>query len=425
MRTVLGLDFGTSNSALSVYSNGKIKIVHADPFNVDNQTLKSILFFGEEEGEKYIGRKAIVEYLEYSGLYGRLMQSIKTFLPDKDLLETYVKRERYDIEDLVAMILGAMKYQGELHVGHVVDSVVLGRPVFFSKDRGLDLLAEKRLRNAAVKAGFVNIWFQYEPIAAALSYEGNLKSGEEKLAFVGDFGGGTSDFTIVRLRGSGAEQKLDRKEDVLSVNGAYIGGDTFDSRIMSEKVAKHFGKDTKFRSTTNQMLNFPLFIISQLCQWHRIPQLRDRETLRMIREIKPYSNNLQAIKNLEHLILENLGYMIFRVIEQAKFELSVSKTAVISFNKRGVSFREQITKEEFEYIIKEDLRQLSACIDSTLINAGVKKDDIDVVLLTGGTSLVPCVKSLVAGKFQGQEVIYIDAFTSVAYGLGATASAVI
>lgn len=425
MRTVFGLDFGTSNSALAVCSNGKTRIVRADPFNVDGQTLKSILFFGEEEGEKYVGKKAIIEYLEYEGLYGRLMQSIKTFLPDKDLLETYVKRERYDIEDLIAMILGAMKYQGELYVGHIVDSVVLGRPVSFSKDRELDLLAEKRLHNAAVKAGFVNIWFQYEPIAAALSYEGKIENGKEKLAFVGDFGGGTSDFTIVRLRGGGGEQKLDRKKDVLAVNGVYIGGDTFDSRIMSEKVVKHFGKGTKFRSTTNQMLDFPLFIISQLCQWHRIPQLRDRETLRMIREIKPYSSNPQAVKNLEHLILENLGYMIFRVIEQAKLELSDSRTAVISFNDKGVSFCEQITREEFEHIIKEDLQQISACIDSTLINAGVKKDNIDVVLLTGGTSLVPCIQSLVADKFQGREVVYIDAFTSVAYGLGTTASAVI
>ena len=221
MSTVFGLDFGTSNSALSINIDGKVRLLDIDKDNSVSMTLKSVLYFHNEDQERnvYAGHEAVQNYIDTGG-EGRFLQSIKTFLPDSTFERTEIYRKNYTIEELISLILKTIKARGEQIIGYPVDDLVLGRPVVFSEDREMDDLAERRLIEAARMAGFKNIKLQLEPIAAALNFENSFQSNEEKKILVGDFGGGTSDFTILRINaGNGNGHKHDRTKDVLSTGG--------------------------------------------------------------------------------------------------------------------------------------------------------------------------------------------------------------
>lgn len=420
---VFGIDFGTTNSVLAVVRNGNVEIAEIDPFGISKTTLKSVLFF-DEEGGISIGQKAIDQYIDYGRSYGRFMQSIKAFLPNRGFTETYVFGKRYEIEDLIALILKEIKHRGELYVGNIVDTVVLGRPVVFSEDQELDFLAEERLRTAAIRAGFTNIHFMYEPIAATLAYESRLQPGEEKLVFMGDFGGGTSDFVIMRLRGGKHDPQENRKGDILATGGVYVAGDTFDASIMWHKLATYFGLGAKIHgSTIGKVLEMPIWIPMTLCKWHMIPQLRDRKTLQIIRSLHGVSNeDSRVLSNLQTLIVENLGYMLFRAIEQAKQKLSEKRSAIIAFSEKNIVIREEITQKEFEEMANQEFQKISLCIERTLAQAGVSSQEIDLVLLTGGSSFIPRIRSIFLERFRKEQLLSIDAFTSVAYGLGLSAA---
>ena len=418
-----GIDFGTTNTVLAVARNGSVEIADIDPFGTSKKTLKSVLFF-DEEGGISIGQEAIDQYVGYGASYGRFMQSIKAFLPNKSFTETYVYGKRYEIEDLIALILKVIKHRGELRVGHVVDTVVMGRPVVFSDDSGLDLLAEERLQTAALRSGFTNVHFMYEPIAATLAYETSLPEGKEQLVFMGDFGGGTSDFVVMRLRGGKHDPKEDRRDDIRSTGGVYIAGDAFDASIMWHKLAKHFSRGTKiFGSSNNQILDAPISFSQTLCQWHMIPQLRDRKTLQIIRDLRGVSNvDKKAIENLHVLIIENLGYMLFQAIEKAKRELSDNESAIVEFSEKNIVISEEITRAEFEEVADDKFNEISRCVDRTLVKAGVSPQDINLVLLTGGSSFIPKIRRIFLERFGEEKLLPIDAFTSVAYGLGLSAA---
>lgn len=423
MSIAFGIDFGTTNSVLAVSQDGSVEIVDIDPLSVSKRTLKSVLFF-DEEGGISIGQEAIDQYVDYSGMYGRFMQSIKAFLPSRGFTETYVFGKRYEIEDLIALILKAIKHRGELHVGHVVDTVVMGRPVLFSEDRELDLLAEERLRTAALRSGFTNVHFVYEPIAATLAYESNLQEGEERLVLMGDFGGGTSDFVVMRLRGGIHDPRENRGKDILSTGGVYVAGDSFDASLMWHKLAKYFGRRAKIRgSLPDQILEVPVWIPMTLCEWHMIPQLRDRKTLQIVHSLRGMSDeDRQAVENLHTLIIENLGYMLFRAIEKAKRELSERGSSVIEFSEKNIVIQEEIIRDEFETLAEDKFQKIEACMGDTLARSGVSTGDIDVVLLTGGSSFIPKIRRIFSDKFGREKLLPIDAFTSVAYGLGLSAA---
>ena len=418
MKIVFGIDFGTTNSALSVYRNGQVEAI---PLDMDNsggvsEILRSVLYFNDSK-EVFCGTTAILQYVE-DGASGRFMQSIKTFLPNKSFVSTEIFGRRYTIEDLVAIILSKIKAVGEAHVGFQVDSVVLGRPVVFSEDSEKDALAQKRLESAARKAGFTNIWFQFEPVAAALAFEETLSTSEEKLVLIGDFGGGTSDFSVMRLKG-GNFDRSNRLADVLSLGGIYIAGDKFDSQIMWEKIAKYFGKYAKYKIIgKDDWVNMPKSLIFTLTQWHRIPLLRMRKTRDLIRMIRNTTNDVKAINNLENIIEDNYGFFLFQAIEKAKCELSVSEETKVEFTERDLNIYEYISKDEFELINLENLNQISQCLDDVVASSGVSIDKIDSVFLTGGTSRIPIINKIFTDRFGQGKIIMQNNFTSVVHGLG-------
>lgn len=420
MDAIFGIDFGTTNSALSVNRGGKVEVINVDPFNAIGKTMRTVLYFNEEN-EIFVGQEAVDQYVN-DDAFGRFMQSIKSFLPSKAFESTNVYGKNYTIEDLVAIVLKKIKAIGEDYVGHAVDSVVLGRPVVFSEDAEKDVLAQLRLEKAAKKAGFKEVQFQYEPIAAALTFEETLSRGEEKVVFIGDFGGGTSDFTVIRLRG-GNVANFERKNDVLSLGGVYVGGDSFDSRIMWEKITKYFGRDVKYRAMgKDDWLEMPIGIIRTLCQWHLIPLLREKRTRELIRVIKGVADDRQAVENLESLIADNFGFMLFQTIEKAKCELSSLEHSQIFFRERNLVINEAISRSEFEEINTENIEKIAHCVDDTIAKAGMAANDIDTVFITGGTSYIPCIQNLFVERFGREKLRQMDAFTSVVHGLGASAS---
>ncbi len=369
MQIVFGIDFGTTNSALSVYRNGTVEVVAVDGNDRAGELMRSVLYFNEEH-EIYAGHEAIRQYVS-DGAAGRFMQSIKTFLPNTSFDSTEVFGKRYTIDDLVAIILRKIKARGEAHVGCPVDSVVLGRPVVFSTDAAKDAVAEQRLEKAARKAGFKHIWFQYEPVAAALAFEESLQPGQERIVFIGDFGGGTSDFSVIRVKG-GAFARSDRRSDVLSLGGVYVAGDKFDSQIMWDKVAHHFGRYARYKTMgKDEWVSIPKSIIYTLCQWHRIPLLRARKTREHIRVIKGTTDDRQAIEHLENIITDNFGFFLFQAIEKAKCELSDQEQTLIGFTERDLCISEELGKGEFETLNAENFRQIADCIDEVVARSGL------------------------------------------------------
>ncbi|MBW4056683.1 MAG: Hsp70 family protein [Proteobacteria bacterium] len=418
MQIVFGIDFGTTNSALSVYRNGTVEVVAVDGNDGAGELMRSVLYFNEEN-EIYVGHEAIRHYVS-DGAAGRFMQSIKTFLPNSSFDSTEVFGTRYTIDDLVAIILRKIKARGEAYVGCPVESVVLGRPVVFSADAVKDAMAEKRLENAARKSGFKNIWFQYEPIAAALAFEETLQAGQERTVFIGDFGGGTSDFSVIRVKG-GAFSRSDRRSDVLSLGGVYVAGDKFDSQIMWDKVAYHFGRYARYKTMgKDDWVGIPKSIIYTLCQWHRIPLLRARKTRELIRVIKGTTDSRQALENLENIINDNFGFFLFQAIEKAKCELSGQEEALIRFTDRDLCINEELGKGEFETLNAENFQQVANCIDEVIARSGLMPAQIDTVFLTGGTSRIPYVQDLFATRFGRGKLENRDAFTSVVQGLGSS-----
>jgi len=414
--TFFGLDFGTANSVLSVNQGGSVRVINTDRYNTEGKTLRSVLYFNEEK-EIFAGQQAINEYVD-NDAEGRFMQSIKTFLPYKTFHSARIYGKMFHIEDLIAIILRKMKKAGEEYAGQSVDTVVMGRPVFFSENPEIDSLAENRLRAAAKNSGFKNISFQYEPVAAALILEETLSNREEQIVLVGDFGGGTSDFTIVKLRGGEKGKNNTRKDDILAINGVSIGGDAFDSAIMWEKIAKYFGKDVKIKTMTGQWLGISSMVTTNLLQWNLIPQLRNRSIREYIRQSKASADNVEVLNNLENLIEDNYGFMLFQAIEKAKCELSSKQNSIISFDEQKLSIKEAIMRNEFEEIIRDKISKIEECANEVVVQAGLRPNDIDLVLNTGGSSFIPRIRRIFVNKFGEDKIVEGDVFTSVAHGLG-------
>lgn len=412
---IYGIDFGTSNSAVSIIDeDGNSQVLKIEEFG-SGKTMPSLIFFPENEKRKcYVGFEAISEYLK-SGMKGRFMQSIKSILPSETFTGTHVMGfGSLGSEDLVSMILKHLKEKADSITGTDTKRVVLGRPAKFSKKPEVDLLAEKRLFKAAQKAGFEEIAFQLEPIAAALHYESSLK--KEELVLVADIGGGTSDFTIMKLSPDRKNSK-NRQQDILASSGVYIGGDSFDSEIMRWRLLTYFGYGSSLMSYGGKILPFPDHILFKLCRWQDINFIKNRSTSTLLKNVLYESTSKEAVIRLQTLINEDLGYSLFKEIEKTKITLSNEEKTSLNFNQSKININEIVTREEFEDLISEKLKEISNSLEEVVKLANVPEKSIDAVFITGGSSLIPSVRNIFAKKFGEEKIVSSDSFTSVASGL--------
>ncbi len=407
-----GIDFGTTNSALSIFDNEKNEITATI-------IVPSILYFQSEqtaaEPLKYVvGNEAIAAYLN-DGMKGRFMKSIKRILPRSSFIETRIHHKRLNASDLVTLILKELKTRADQITGTDCRKAIIGRPVFFDDDNATkDALAQKRLNKAAENAGFNEVRFQFEPIGAAFAYEKTISQREKVL--VADLGGGTTDFTYLELDPAKIGHK-DRRNDIIATGGIYIGGDSFDSAFMWEKGTPYFGKHTMYEAAPGKMLKVPVSLFSNICSWEQMNFFNGLKVKNDMQTYYHYSKQDKTFKNLITLTDNNLGYSVFQAIEQTKIELSTQDSSQFSYSEMEIEINEEISIKSYENVIDKDLTKISRYLDSFLAEHKINQEEINSLFLTGGTSMVPAVKNLFKTRFPDIPLHTGDDFMSVAQGL--------
>jgi hypothetical chaperone protein len=419
MPPVIGLDFGTTNSAIAVADAGREATLAAFSAGGDTTTsFRSILYFPTKDRsapvklETKAGPEAISSYLD-ADTKGRLILSIKSYLASPLFTSTHINGRFYTLEDLIAIILRRLRTTVIEQFGISATSVVLGRPVRFAgADTEADeTLALNRLRSAAGLAGFSEVTFELEPVAAAYQYETQLDHDE--LVLIGDFGGGTSDFTLAQL---GPGRKRTGRNPVLGTSGVAIAGDTFDSRIMMNLVAPKLGLGSHYVSLGKE-LPVPVWPYSQLSSWHRTFLLKDPKTMAVLREVKNQATEPDKINALLQIISENLGYALYRAVETTKVGLTNNEDAAFVFAHAPVDIEETLERWRFESWIQEDIQNIATCVKTLMSQHNVNPSDIGSVFLTGGSSFVPYVRRFFAKTFGADKLKGGEELTTVAKGL--------
>ena len=345
-----------------------------------------------------------VHVLEDELMPGRLFQSLKSGLKEAGFTGTNVFGQNLTLEELIAQYLGALRERIEGVLGHKLTSVVLGRPVNFGADASHNEMAQARLRTAAELAGFDDITFELEPIAAALAYERTIHRRQNILVF--DFGGGTLDLTVMRVGG--------REREVLATGGIDIAGDTFDREIIRYRLLDHFGGGT---TIGERALPFPAHLTEALTHWQEIPALSTPKTLRLLDEAQRGGNHPSRVQALESLVVNNYGFALFDAVEQGKRELSDDYCAVIRMQAKDIDIWQLLTRAQFETIIASHQREIAARVQDTVARSGLEPDEIDAVVRTGGSSQIPCFITLLAGQFGADKLRLENTFSGVTAGL--------
>jgi hypothetical chaperone protein len=414
-RQWIGIDFGTTNSAVAfAEANGDARLATFPSSNGPRPTFPSVLYF-EPKHASLAGSAAIERYLA-SEVKGRFLQSLKTYLAERSFEGTGIDSQHFTLEKLIALIAKHMLDDLGLATRTVPRRIVLGRPVHFSNpaDPELDAFAANRLMTAMTLAGFDDIVFEYEPVAAAYAYEARLDRDERIL--IGDFGGGTSDFTIVSV-GPGVRARGRRASDIIGTDGVAIAGDAFDKRIIRHLVAPRLGMGGEYLSPPNKFLPVPSWPYERLERWHYLSFLKSPQTLEMLERVRRTASTPERLESFLRLIKLELGYQLHQAVQRMKFELSAETESEFVFECGPVTIRQKVTRADFERWIAEETEAMAACVDRLVGASGLAFDDIDRVFLTGGSSFVPAVRQIFVDRFGAPRVAGGGELTSVATGL--------
>ena len=409
--TMYAIDFGTSNSLLAGVSPGE---AHApaplDPGAREPTILRSILFCSEER-EWWYGDEALRSYVA-SGMRGRFIRSMKRFLPMSSVVETRIGARSIRLEELVGMFLRTMRERANEHYGADVRRALLGRPARFSEDAQADALAEERLARAARLAGFDEVSFCPEPVAAAYDFKSKMRGAATVL--VADLGGGTSDFTVARL-GPG-----DRAE-VLAIGGVPVAGDAIDASLMRKKIAAHFGADVTYKAPFGgNVLRMPTPLVERLCSPAEVCLLSRQDVLRFLRDIRSGAlgdRDQARMDQLLTLIEDALGFQVFEAIETTKRALSDAESASFRFEYPGIEIAEEVLRADLERFAAPTTTRILDGVTHTLDAAGVAAGDIDLVCATGGTARVPVIARGLCDRFGAAKLHRLSSFHSVIQGL--------
>lgn len=457
-----GIDFGTTNSSAALAADGQVRVLELDPLNDNPRSLPSLIYLSRD-GERLIGRQAATTFIERNvdrevalqqvdlgidiegyvasegdkedgyrprdpmsdvreavraratvevNAPGRLFQSVKTSLRHVSFKNTEVFGVRYQLEELVAMVLEPIKAAIDEAAGEDVDTVVMGRPVRFSEHEQENAVAERRLEVAAGLAGFKNVVFFFEPVAACVEYAANAEA-DQKLMVV-DIGGGTCDVCIMHFGSAqGAGARLAESE-ILSVSGVPVAGDAIDREMIRAKIFPLLGSRARYGPSK---LPMPQYLFSAIADWQTLYKLNTEETINWLTASAASSTQPEALRALRHLIQRNLGYPLTREAEAAKRRLSGIDETRIEFIRPPIHIDERIERQEFAHIIEYELEKMRDCLSEAEQMAGVKPEELDMVLTTGGTSLVPAIRHMLEARYSPERLHARDTFTSVATGL--------
>ena len=404
-----GLDFGTSNSTLGrIGAGGQPDLLALEG---DSRTIPSVLFFGFEDDTLHFGRAAVAEYV--SGADGRLMRSLKSVLGTALYGDTTrIKARRLGFGEIIGSFVGEVKRRAERALGDELTQVVMGRPVHFvDDDKVADAEAQSQLEAAVRAQGFEDIAFQFEPIAAALDYERQVNS--ERLALIIDLGGGTSDFSVVRVSPERA-RAADRSGDILATAGVHIGGTDFDRLLSMTKVMPELGLGTMTRDGKRHLPVAPYYDLST---WHRINRLYNAQTLRDLRSTRNEAQARERVETMIALIEDRLGHQLVGAVEAAKITLSDADTDDFGFAVRDKTLATVMSVADLEKALAASVKRIEETIGETLRRAGVALGDVDSLILTGGSTQVPAIARRLEAMFPAAELVRTDVLGSVGLGL--------
>jgi len=407
-----GLDFGTSNSTVGCLRPGQSSLFTLED---DKVTLPSVVFFNAEDDTVSYGRAGLREYL--AGYEGRLMRSLKSLL-GSSLIDgkTEVHGRSLVLRDLLTHFIGDLKRRGDQHCARPFEQAVFGRPVYFvDDDAAADQAAEATLAGIARAVGFKDVSFQYEPIAAAFHYETEIH--REELVLVADIGGGTSDFSLVRLSPERAKAS-ERHDDLLANGGVHIGGTDFDKQLSLSSIMPLLG----YRSLLTSGREMPSGIFFNLATWHTINFAYTRQALAEQQRLALDAGDPERMARLLALIEQRAGHWLANEVEQAKIALSEQAVTTLRLDRLAPDLQHLITRSEFDLATVQLVDKVEATVGALLREAGVAAGRIDTVFFTGGSSGIPRLRQRIAALLPQARVVEGDLFGSIGAGLAVEAA---
>ncbi len=404
-----GMDFGTSNSTFAVAGgNAPPRLL---PLEGTSVTLPSVIFFSFEDDSAFFGRSAVAEYV--TGGDGRLMRSLKSVLGTNLFSDTTrIKRRSMPFSEILGTFIGELRTRAGAQLDDDVDAVVMGRPVrFVDDDDAADAEAQSQLESAARGQGFRHIEFQFEPIAAALDYEQQVTA--EELGLVIDIGGGTSDFSVIRVSPERA-RATDRRNDILSTAGVHIGGTDFDRLLSLKKVMPLLGYRTETADGKRPLPSAPYY---DLATWHRINRLYNQKTMLELRSTAREAAQPALVERMIEVVNERLGHRLAGRVEEAKIALTDQLSTRFSFATEASLIETDIAQTDLDAALADSVDRIETTIRNALASAEVTTDAIDTLILTGGSTQVPVVSRRIRELLPNARAVSTDAFGSVGLGL--------
>ena len=416
MPRALGLDFGTTNTVLSqIDQDGKARPIACLVDGAPIEALRSALCFWQtttRDGRQLrieAGPYAIRQFIDHPGEC-RFIQSFKTFGASPHFQGTYIYGKRYKFEDLLEQLVARIRdYEGP-HLKQLPPRLVVGRPVEFAGAQPSAALAQERYDAALRRFGFSEIIYVYEPVAAAFFFARNLARSATVL--VADFGGGTTDYSIIRFEVAGNGLSA----HPLAHGGVGIAGDNFDYRIVDNVILPKLGKGSQYRHM-GKTLELPQSLFANFARWNLLSVLKTMNEFRDLKGLLRWCTEPDKVTKLIDLIEDDQGYPLYKAISEAKARLSSQESVELCFPPLGGDFRARIERRDFERWIADDLRRVEASLDAVMNGAKIATEAIDKVFLTGGTSFVPAVRRLFERRFGTDKIESGDELLSIANGL--------
>ena len=438
MSLKVGIDFGTSNSGVAMYDGQRVQLLPVDPKNVLPEVIKTVLYITRDY-RTYLGQEAVETYYrdnvnrqrryvkQWAGeidvygadmhyvrdIYvyvdelkpGRLLQYLKTALRKDNYQGTQIFERYYSVGDLAQTYLSLLKKRAEEVLSESIDSVTLGRPVKFSESLERDHKAQETLRQAAHEAGFKEVDFELEPIAAALYYEQSITEPQNVVIF--DFGGGTLDIAVMRL----GDEESPRQREVYASGGVDIAGSDFDRTIIEKRMLPHFGY--------GKVKHHPeiMDMIRAIPDWMALPELGTPINKNILDKAVQAKVAPVRLKALEGLIYNDLAFTFYNRVEAGKIALSNDGATVISLEDKDIALWELYTRAQFETDIYHYLVDVEKVLLETIAKSGLEIGQIDAVVKTGGSSNIPLFTGMLARIFGKEKVKESNAFSSVVAGL--------
>jgi len=407
MANACGVDFGTSNSTVGWVRPGAPIML---PLEDGKVTLPSVVFFNVDDDAVTYGRAALSEYL--AGYEGRLMRSLKSLL-GTSLMDgqTEVAGRALPFKLLLSQFIGELKHRAEQAAGHKFESAVLGRPVhFIDDDQAADKLAEDTLAEIARSVGFTNIAFQYEPIAAAFDYESQIE--REELVLIADIGGGTSDFSLVRLSPERARH-TERRGDILATGGVHIGGTDFDKYLSLNAVMPLLGYGSQLQGGAE----VPSSYYFNLATWHTINQAYTRKMQSQLNELVRDAREQDKLLRLQNLVEDRAGHWLAIKVEEGKIALSDAESVRLDLERLHPAVQLELQRTSFDLAVSHLVDSVEQAVGKLLKDAGVGLHQIDTVFFTGGSSGVRLLRERIAALVPNARKVEGDLFGSIGAGL--------